>query len=52
MSTCPQHPMVEMVFYCPACRGAKGGLSRSRAKIRAVRKNVAKASAARKKKPE
>lgn len=49
MATCPHHPHVTIVEYCPACRGTKGGQSRSEAKLRAVRQNVAKANAARRK---
>ena len=30
---------VEMICFCPACAGVKGGLSRSKAKGRASRRN-------------
>lgn len=43
---CPTHPNVKLL--CPACTGAKGGVSKSKKKLRAALRNAKKATAARK----
>ena len=45
---CLTHPEQRLVIFCPACRGAAGGQSVSRKKIKAVKKNLKRATRARK----
>ena len=47
MTACPQHPGVQIITYCPACRGAAGGGKMSERKKLALLKNLLKARAAR-----
>lgn len=46
--TCPKHPGVKLVMFCPACRGKRGGQVMSTAKTRAIKQNLRKAWKAKK----
>jgi hypothetical protein len=46
--TCPTHPHIHLVTFCPACRGQAGGRSTSPKKVRAVKKNARKGAAKKK----
>jgi hypothetical protein len=39
LAACPKHPTVQLVSYCPSCRGAAGGRATSPKKARTSRKN-------------
>lgn len=39
MAFCKLHKQTKLITYCPACRGAKGGLVKSLKKTKAARKS-------------